>query len=74
MYIQILSLTYFNYLLGRNLYDINMCDKYIILDEVMIQNKMKFDIPDILNFYSLEKIVMITHMLVNTFSFLCFKR
>lgn len=51
-----------------------MCDKYIILDEVMIQNKMKFDIPDILNFYSLEKIVMILHMLVNTFSFLCFKR
>lgn len=74
MYIQTLSLTYFNYLLGSNLYDINMCDKYIILDEVMIQNKMKFDIPDILNFYSLEKIVMIIHMLVNTFSFLCFKR
>lgn len=51
-----------------------MCDKYIILDEVIIQNKMKSDIPDILNFYSLEKIVMIIHMLVNTFSFLCFKR
>lgn len=59
---KLVSLSYFNYLLGSNLYDINMCDKYIFLDEVMIQNKMKFDIPDILNFYSLEKIVMImTH-------------